>query len=300
MPVTITQERGDDRVSFFLDGELFTAYVHGDPEASRPYWFPVLGPDGRNLTRQFPMTEPQPYEPTDHPHHRSLWGTHGDVNGVDNWNDRPDHGYTRFRRLEPQTSPDTLIACSDWVDKDENLLCHERLEVKLSVRGDGSRVYDWTITVSAPENAPVTLGDTKEGGLVAVRVAGPLQEDHFGRIANAEGGVGESECWGKPSRWCDYAGPLGPPDSGNTSVVGVALLSHPESYGHPTHWHVRAYGLFSANPFGLSSFTKGAENGTKTLAAGESLTFHYAVVLHNGDAAAAGIEGIWREWAGQG
>jgi hypothetical protein len=79
--------------------------------------------------------------------------------------------------------------------------------------------------------------------------------------------------------------------------VGVAILSHPDSFRHPTHWHVRNYGLFAANPFGLSAFTKGAENGDAVLEPGQSVFFHYAVVTHHGIAKDANIESIWQEWS---
>jgi hypothetical protein len=288
----ITQERGEDRVSFFVDGQLVTSYIFADPKASRPYWYPLNGPDGQGMTRRFPVEAPAPDEPTDHPHHRSLWCAHGDVNGIDNWNEPAGHAYSRFRRLEPQESPDTLVSHADWVDASDRLLCHERLFVRISAQEDGTRLLDWDVTLTAPADAPVTFGDTKEGGLVAVRVAAPLQESKGGQIAIADGGVGEKACWGKPSRWCDYTGRL--TEGGET--VGIAILSHLDSHGHPTHWHVRAYGLFAANPFGLAAFTSGAENGAVTVAPGESLRFHYAVVLHRGDAKAAGIERLWREW----
>jgi hypothetical protein len=288
----VTQHGLPDRIEFRIGGELFTSYVFGDPKAERPYFYPLLAPTGENLTRKFPMETGDANEPTDHPHHRSLWSGHGDMNGHDNWNARPAHGWTRFRRLEETGSPDTLVAHSDCTDHDGNLLGHETLAVKIVPLADGARLIDWRVMLTAPENAGLKLGDTKEAGLVAVRVAAPLQGDRGGKIENAEGLVGEGDAWGKPSRWCDYSGKLTP--EGET--VGVAVLSHPGGYGHPTHWHVRGYGLFSANPFGLSAFTKGAENGTVTLAPGESLVFHYAVVVHAGDASAANIEAIWQEW----
>src|SRR5690349_7682282 len=82
----VTQQRLADRVEFRIDGELFTSYVFGDPDAPRPYFYPLLGPSGQPMTRRFPMETTVPDEPTDHPHHRSLWAAHGDVNGHDNWN----------------------------------------------------------------------------------------------------------------------------------------------------------------------------------------------------------------------
>jgi hypothetical protein len=66
--------------------------------------------------------------------------------------------------------------------------------------------------------------------------------------------------------------------------VGLAIFNHPSSFRFPTYWHVRTYGLFAANPFGLHNF-KGSrdEDGSATLEPGESLTLRYRVYLHHGD-----------------
>jgi len=33
-------------------------------------------------------------------------------------------------------------------------------------------------------------------------------------------------------------------------TLGVAIFNHPPSFRHPTSWHARTYGLFTANCFG--------------------------------------------------
>lgn len=63
-----------------INGKLFTEYHFKD--VPRPYFYPVIGPTGEPVTRNWPMKEAE-NEQHDHPHHRSLWFTHGDVNGHD-------------------------------------------------------------------------------------------------------------------------------------------------------------------------------------------------------------------------
>ena len=46
-------------------------------------------------------------------------------------------------------------------------------------------------------------------------------------------------------------------------TYGVAVLDDPRNPLHPTRWHVRAYGLLAANPFGLSYFDKGAHEACR-------------------------------------
>ena len=42
------------------------------------------------------------------------------------------------------------------------------------------------------------------------------------------------------------------------------------------------YGLFSANPLGQEVFSKGKETLNFALLNGESVTFHYRMLVHNG------------------
>ena len=47
-----------------------------------PYLHPVFSPDGRAMTRAWPMKQhAHTGEEQDHPHHRSFWFAHGAVNG---------------------------------------------------------------------------------------------------------------------------------------------------------------------------------------------------------------------------
>jgi hypothetical protein len=111
-----------------------------------------------------------------------------------------------------------------------------------------------------------------------------MDGDKGGRIENSYGATGEKECWGKQAPWVDYSGKV----KGNR--VGFAMLEHPTSFRHPTYWHVRDYGLFSANPFGLKHFTKGKLHGEYTLKKGDSISFIYRLIAHVGDARSAKIK----------
>jgi hypothetical protein len=79
-----------DRIRVELGGQLFSEYIFSG--APRPYFYPVLAADGMPLNRDFPMKKDTPGEETDHPHHRSLWFTHGAVNGVDFWTEGAGQG----------------------------------------------------------------------------------------------------------------------------------------------------------------------------------------------------------------
>ncbi|HEX3870303.1 MAG TPA: DUF6807 family protein, partial [Pirellulales bacterium] len=73
-----TVEENDRGVTVNVDGKLFTEYLI--KSGTKPILWPIIGPTGAKMTRAYPM-ETVEGEKQDHPHHRSLWFTHGDVNG---------------------------------------------------------------------------------------------------------------------------------------------------------------------------------------------------------------------------
>jgi hypothetical protein len=74
-------------------------------------------------------------------------------------------------------------------------------------------------------------------------------------------------------------------------------LNHPSSFRAPTPWHVRTYGLFAANCFGLHTFDAAASPGDYTLLKGETLQFRYRIIFHQGDEKQAKIAEAYAEYA---
>ncbi|MCX6902695.1 MAG: PmoA family protein, partial [Verrucomicrobia bacterium] len=80
-------------------------------------------------------------------------------------------------------------------------------------------------------------------------------------------------------------------------TVGIAIFDHPSNPVFPTYWHVRDYGLFGANPFGLHDFEKKEPGaGNMTIAAGKSVTFKYRFYLHEGDEKQGKVAERYKEW----
>jgi hypothetical protein len=276
----VSVEPDDRNLIFHLDGSLFTKYRVD--AGAKPFLYPLIGPTGDPFTRAYPM-EDVSGEDRDHPHQRSFWFTHGNVNGIDFWSEQEGHGTIR------ETSRPTLVAgpllarlrtTDDWLDPSgKKILEDER--VLTVYRTVGERTLDFEITLKATAGA-VTFGDTKEGTF-GLRVASSMDVTHKqgGRITNAEG-LTDDKAWGKASPWVDYTGPV------HGKPVGIAILNHPSSFRYPTTWHVRTYGLFAANPFGWHDFGVG-KSGEHVLADGQTIRFAYRVILHEGDTASAGI-----------
>lgn len=288
------QELEDGRLSVHIDGQHFTTYHFGS-DVARPYFHPLVGPTGRPVTRGFPM-EPAPEgtagvgrtHPYDHPHHRGFWVAHGDVNGADNWSEGPSHATMRhagFSRLISGPIYGSFDETVEWLNREGNVVMLETRRVTFFNVGPDERLFDVSLRFNA-HSGTVTFGDTKEGGLIAVRVASSMdapekkRPDAPGVIENAYGGLQEEETWGKRANWCDYSGPV------DGDIVGICMMDHPTNPRYPTHWHVRGYGLMTANPFGLHDFYKDPDThrGDWTIPAYESRNFLYRVLIHRGNA----------------
>ena len=65
--------------------------------------------------------------------------------------------------------------------------------------------------------------------------------------------------------------------------------------------HVRNYGLFAANPFGVSHFEKKRDRhaGDLKIPAGETRTWRYRVYIHAGDEKAGHVAESYRQFAGK-
>jgi hypothetical protein len=275
----VTLETAPEALSLRVPEGLVGAYRFGGG-AARPFLWPLLGPGQTPVTRAYPMAEREG-EARDHPHHRSLWSAYGDVNGVDDWSEEEGHGTITHQAFVRQGQGPVFggfTAGGLWRAPDgEPLLREERTIRAYNVGGD-RRLLDYTLTLVADQGRDIVFGDTKEGGLLSVRVATTMDGARGGTIENAGGGRGEAACWGKPSPWCDYSGRV------EDQIVGIALLDHPSNPGHPARWHVRDYGLMTANPFATGAFTGGAPTPV-TLPRDLGITFRYRVLLHRGGAA---------------
>jgi hypothetical protein len=285
--VTLQEQGG--ALELYLPEGMFGAYHYGQ-STPRPHLWPVYGPGQKRVTRNFPM-ETEHDEKQDHPHHRSLWTAFDEVNGVNNWAESPGHGYTRheeFTQRESGTVFGGFTARSRWTDADGAPVLSEMRAIRLYNAGAEQRWLDYGVTWQA-DHGDVTFNDTKEAGVVAVRVATSMDGERGGQITSAAG-HGEAECWGKPSPWCDYSGLV----EGET--LGIAIFDHPGNPGFPTRWHVRDYGLFATNPFSRGAFGED-EKTPFVLRAGESVAFRYRVLIHRGAAQDAQVAEAYRLFA---
>lgn len=297
-----------------VGGRPFAGYVID--QANKPYLWPVYGPTGKAMTRAYPMQD-LPSEPAahrDHPHHRGITFGHERIGDVDTWHERmtfeefirrggkgAETGRRRleslgsiqhreFTAVEADADRAVIAETCDHVDPRGRRFLTEHRRITFRVRG-ATRLIDFDQDLIASDG-DVRVDDRKDAGLsVRVPVTVAVDGGQGGRIVNADGLV-DKDAWGKRATWCDYHGPV------EGEHLGVAILNHPSSFRHPTGWHVRTYGLFTANPF-TTFGADGSGTAAITLGQGERISLRHRFVLHVGDPAAADIGAAFRVYASE-
>jgi hypothetical protein len=289
-----------------LDGTFLTELVVD--QANKTYLWPIIGTNGVTMTRAYPMKTVEG-EQHDHPHHRGLNFGHENIAGYDTWAeaatfpagsktaDRLKHlGVIKLREITELEGGETAVikTVSDYLDAEGKKTSEEVRKYTFAVKG-GTRLIDVDIELLASE-ADILVDDKKDAGL-SIRVPTEMAVDRgkeggkgTGHIITSEGLTDEA-AWGKRATWVDYHGTVG------GKAVGVAMLNHPSSFRHPTPWHVRTYGLFTANPFGLSQLKVQEESAATTLKKGEKITLRHRFIFHDGDEKSAHIAEAYADYA---
>ncbi len=282
-------EESDGTVKVTVDGKPFAEYMTSHDH--QPMIWPIHSAGGLEMTGK---------APADHPHHDSLWFTHGVVNGLDFWlepGDRSNTGnkivHREFSTVESGATG-KLVTRNDWMSE-KGKVCEDERTIEFGADDNGLWI-DYTIVVTATEGE-VTFGDTKEGAFgVRVPATMTVDEPGKGKIRNSRGQE-NGDAWGMSADWVDYSGPA------DGKPAGIAVFDMPDSFRHPARWHVRTYGLFAANPFGEKDFpnddAKQGEQGEATVKQGETLKLHYRVLFYDGDKSADDLANIYKSYGGR-
>ncbi len=283
----------EDRVEVSLGGAPFMTFHHS-VAYPKPFINPILTPGGVNMLR-----EPMPaYGEGEHPWQRGLTLMQGAINGVDCWGefDRPGFGRTVQDEMSIHRGPLSLTIATGntWYEVDRPLMSDRRW-YRLFDTGRDAVVLDVLFTLIT-DHGPVTIGSTKEGGFLSIRVNPTMNASGDGRMRNAYGANDETGCWSRRAHWMDYCGPVGGEanetrptgetgevrETGETrQTAGFAVFDHPDNLRYPTAWHVRGYGLFAANCWMVWD-DHHCDADTET-------TFRWRVIIHTGDTREAAI-----------
>lgn len=300
--VGFVEDDVNKKIDININGELFASYVY-DGQTPKPILYPLITKSGKTVTRGFPYA-PRANERVDHPHHVGLWLNYGDVNGFDFWNnsyavpEEVKHKYGTISHqeiLESDSDNGVLKIRAIWRSPLDLDLLEEVTIFKFSEKGN-TRIIDRSTTLNALVD--VSFKDNKEG-MIGVRVARGLElpTDKPAVYTDAEGNTTEvkalnnegvngnyfasdglkgNDVWGTRNKWVKLEGSI----EGET--VSITILDHEKNVGYPTYWHARDYGLFAANPLGQEIFSEGKEILNFKLGKGESTTFNYRILIHDG------------------
>jgi len=298
--------RVDDKrkIDVFIDGNFFTSYQYPE-NIEKTFLYPVNSPDGSVITRGYPIM-PRKGERIDHPHHIGIWFNHGNVNGLDFWNNSfaiPDDKKDLYGHIVQQKiitvaggKKGIIEVILNWNDNKGNTLLSE--DAKYIFSGDkNSRTVDHISTLTAV-NGPVTFGDSKEG-LFAIRVDRafemPSNESLIftdekgnpttvkatdntgvtGMYTSSNGLKGDS-VWGTRNDWVILSG------TRNNVTISLAIFDNPKNPGFPAYAHARGYGLFSLNNFGQNAYDPKQKNRIFKIEKGQSVSLYHRFYVQSG------------------
>jgi hypothetical protein len=317
--VTVSVNEAAKRVDVTIDGKPFTSYIW-PATLKKPVLYPIRTAKGALITRGFPL-DPRPGERVDHPHHVGMWLNHGDVNGLDFWNnsdaikaaDAPKMGtiyHQKVTHTKSGADRGELTVETAWMTPDNKQLIKETTQFIFRGTAD-SRTIDRITTLTALDQK-VVFKDSKEAFL-GMRMTRALEQPAekaevftdasgkatpvpvldnkgvTGKYISSEGKEGDA-VWSTRGRWTMLGGTV------EGEPVTVAILDHPSNVGYPTHWHARGYGLFAANPLGDKQFNE-PKSFDYTLEPGQSVTFKYRVLILAGASTPDRIEREYQTFA---
>jgi hypothetical protein len=298
--VKVVRSSTENKIDVLVNNQPFTSFLYPDT-LEKPVMYPVHAADGIIVTRGFPLN-PQPGDPTDHPHHLGIWFTYENVNGLDFWNNsyaipkdkKHLYGWIRTDRIISTSGgkKGTIAYHANWTDQQKNILLEETTELTFSGT-EHLRIIDRKTTLKA--DTIINFNDAKDG-MYGMRLAHALQipdnkdkefKDDKGNVTIVKGGADTiangnyltsegktgDDAWSTRGKWCKVYGKM------ESDSISIAIIDHPGNPNYPTFWHARGYGLFAANPLGEKIFTNGKSSKNLRLKKGESVTFQYRIVI---------------------
>ena len=266
------------RFKFYNEEAFCLAYnkgytQYGDMYKSRPDFYPVYSPSGREVT----ATCAYRYN-----HHKSIFIGHADVNGINFFHDnnptRSNLGDIVMEQSEHEINESGihLMTHNGWITKAGDRLLDEERNFTV-ILGESVHIIDLTSTLIASRTDLTFAQDNHS--FLGVRVADTMDVEDGGTILNANGQRNEEEAMRQSADWTDYSGVVaGKP-------VGVTLMNHTSN--PPSAFFTRNYGTFLTNFTLLDKYE---------LSYGERLTQRFRVLIHEGDAAEANIEDYYNQF----
>jgi hypothetical protein len=267
IPVLVYQKKPKSRTGQYVCNN----YIH-----------PLFDLYGKVLTEEFPP---------DHPYHRGVfWAWHqlyaGGRRLGDGWtNDsiaqkvvgtaiEKDKHYARLK---------TDVLWSSPVTDDGKPFIEEKATITVHKLSDGIRRIDFEIVLKALADQLQIGGsaDQKGYGGFCIRMRLP---DSL-KFTSDQGPVTPQELQIKAGPWMDFSGRFGD----GRQISGITILCHPGTPGYPEPWILRQKGSMQNVVF------PGA--GRIDIAKDKTVTLHYRLIIHKGDAGSLNMEQLSKEYS---
>ena len=266
------------RFKFYNSKIFFLAYNkgcthYGDMYKSRPDFYPVYSPSGREVT----CTCAYRYN-----HHKSIFVGHANVNGINFFHDnnptRANLGDIVLEKSQYEIDENGIhvMTHNGWITKAGVRMLDEARNFTV-IPGEAAHIIDLTSTLIASQTDLTFAQDNHS--FLGVRVADTMDVEDGGIILNANGQRNEEEAMRQYADWTDYSGVVA------GKKVGATLMNHPSN--PPSAFFTRNYGTFLTNFTLLNKYE---------LPRGERLTQRFRILIHEGDAADANIEDYYKQF----
>jgi hypothetical protein len=277
-----TESEGSFSIS--RNGRHVANYFYRHGKIPRPFFARLHGPDGIELTRQFPVdaTSDDRDHDTIHP---GLWFAFGDLNGVDFWRNRGRIEVVRISQPPEATVAKLSFASEEiWRAAEGREVCRG-ISQFCFIAGDQLApplpgvVLLWQSVLTSVDR-PLTFGPQHEMGL-GIRMASPLRvQGGSGTILGSHGGKNEAGNWGELGKWWEY--------SGTTAGLRAGILLVPSPTNKRPVWaHSRDYGFLGLNPTGVPASGDESPSVPFTISAGERFVFRAGILLFSTPMAAS-------------
>jgi hypothetical protein len=266
------------------DGRAVLALTQG---RHRAYVYPLFTPAGYAVSAE---------APADHPHHNSFWIAADHVhcrmpvaNGFEEYTynfylDETFQGRAPGRIVEAEVQgaaegPDAFSVVqelewrgpAEWAAPDGRLAAREIRTLRIEAQ-EGLYLIDLESRLAAVD-WDFTLGPTRHA-YFNLRVADSMIVALGGMVQDDRGARGGEAVSGTEARWVDFSGPVG-----GGHMAGVAVRPDPRDH-EDLSWFVADWGVVTVGPFRLKG---------RLVRRGEELRARYRVLVHDGDAATAGV-----------
>ena len=266
------------RFKFYNGDTFFLAYNkgctrYGDMYKSRPDFYPVYSPSGREVT----CTCAYRYN-----HHKSIFIGHANVNGINFFHDnnptRTNLGDIVLEKSQHEVDETGIHVTTHngWMTKAGVRMLDELRHFTI-IPGEAANIIDLASTLIASQTDLTFAQDSH--AFLGVRVADTMDVEDGGTILNANGQRNEEEAMRQVANWTDYSGIVA------GEKVGITLMNHP--LNPPSAFFTRNYGTFLTNFTLLDKYE---------LPCGERLTQRFRILIHEGDATEANIGDGYRQF----